>query len=218
MSRSRLIRCIPSNLPTVLALALICAIFASLTATPAYSAEPYLYKIEEDWELVINDPAPAIHSPQLTIYTSPVSDGASKYFQLQLNHAADAWFSGGGFQVAAAVNEEVMDRARSDVQTALASSGDTISWTVVMACLNNEFLYAVKDGNSASWGNFGGPEYLVRIPSGEIQDLTGYQYQNSFDSLDIGFGANRVQSLKLKQVRLFDSAGGVQEITVNQQF
>lgn len=218
MSRSIFARCIPSNLQAALALSLASAIFAGAAATPAYSNEPYLYKIEEDWELVVNDPAPAIHSPQLTIYTSPVSDGVSKYFQLQLNHAADAWFSGGGFQVAAAINEEVMDRARSDVQTALASSGDTISWTVVMACLDNEFLYAVTDGNSASWGSFGGPEYLVRMPSGEIQDLSGYKYQNSVDSLDIGFGGNRVQSLKLKQVRLFDSAGGVQEIAVNQQF
>ena len=177
-----------------------------------------IYKIEEDWSLVVLEPDPAIHCPQVTLFTFPLGDSQSKYFQLQLNHAADEWFSGGGFQVAAVAQEEVVDRARSEVRTPLATNGDTIQWTVVMACINNEFLYAVKNGTSASWGSFGGPDYLVRMPSGDTTSLSGYSYHNSLNGLDVGFGANRVESLKLVRVRLYDTGGGIHTIDVNQSY
>lgn len=177
--------------------------------------EPPIYRVEEDWELVVREPDPGIHSPQVTLFTCPFASGDGQYFQFQLNHAADAWFSGGGFQVAAVVNEDLVDRARSVVETPLSINGDVVQWTVVMAVIDGQFLYAVKDGHAGAWGNFGGPEYLVRMPAGTTQDLSGYSYQNSLGSLDVGFGANRVESLRLKRVRYYDTSGDVDEVLVN---
>jgi hypothetical protein len=82
-----------------------------------------------------------------------------------------------------------------------------------MALINGELLYAVKDGASVDWGNFGGPEYLVRMPAGDVQHLHGYSAQQSIEQTDIGFGANRVSGLNLKRVRFYFLDGTVQEFS-----
>jgi hypothetical protein len=172
-----------------------------------------LYRIEEDWELGLRAPDGATYSPQISLLMMPQADDLGQYFQLQLNFAADAGFSGGGFQVAA-VNEDVhVDSARSLQRSPFLTDGDTVRWTSVMAMIDGELLYAVKNGASIDWGNFGGPEYLVRMQAVGPQSLLGYSAQQSIAQADIGFGANRVSSLQLKSVRFYYLDGSVQEFS-----
>ena len=58
------------------------------------------------------------------------------------------------------------------------------------------------------------PQYLVEMPAQSIQDLSNYSYAQSVASIDIGFGGNRVSSVKLRKVRLFDSNGNVNTVTI----
>ena len=91
-----------------------------LAALPAcVAADSTIYKIEEDWEMVINEPDPANHSPQVTFYTSPSVNLDEVYFQLQMNYAADRDFSGGGFHVASVQSDQILDEARSDTRASL---------------------------------------------------------------------------------------------------
>jgi hypothetical protein len=187
------------------------------TALPVCSAaNPTIWKIEEDWEMVINEPDSAIYSPQVTFFTSP-SALDETYFQLQMNYAADAEFSGGGFHVASVQNEAILDEARSETRSILATDGDHIRWTSVMAVIQDKALFAVRDGLGTEWGNFGGPEYLVRMTPSPVLDLSGYNPQQSLDTVDIGFGANRVQSITLLQVRCFYDDGQMVTVPVNRQ-
>ena len=188
------------------------------TALPAcLAADPTIYKIEEDWEMVINEPDSANYSPQVTFFTSPSANLDEAYFQLQMNYAADAEFSGGGFHVASVQNEAILDEARSETRSILATDGDHIRWTSVMAVIQNKALFAVKNGQGTEWGNFGGPEYLVRMTPSPVSDLSGYNPQQSLDTVDIGFGANRVQSITLLQVRFFYTDGQTVTVPVNRQ-
>lgn len=182
--------------------------FASALGTLANASEPW-GRIEEDWELQLQQPDPATNSPQLSIYLTPDAEQPSHYFQLQLNHAADANFSGGGFRVSAARNDEVIDEARSESRVILNHPEETIRWTNVMASMNGEILFAIKNGTSVSWGEFGGPEYLLRIPAEEISDLRRYTPRRSAADVDVGFGKNRVQALKLLRVRAYRTDGSV---------
>ena len=184
--------------------------------TPCPAQTPSVQMIEEDWEMAINEPDPNSHSPQVTFFTSPCADCDDTYFQLQMNYAADEGFSGGGFHVAAVNKSVIVDEERSDTKVALTTAHDHIRWTNVMALIDHKLYFAVKSGHCNDWGSFGGPEYLVEMPTESI-DLSNYQAQQSLDTVDIGFGGNRVNSVTLRSVILHYSDGTKERLPLNQQ-
>lgn len=178
--------------------------------------EPTVYKVEEDWEVVVNEPDPSNNSPQITFFTSPSYLSEETYFQLQLNyHAADS-YSSGGFHVASVIDDQMVDEARSKTRKNLATNNDVIRWTSVMAVIGNHALFAVRDGQGSEWGSFGGPDYLVRMVPSPVPDLSHYRYQQSLDAVDVGFGKNRVSQITLKAVRMFYTNGHVATAVVDQ--
>ncbi|MFG0263427.1 MAG: hypothetical protein ACF788_13630 [Novipirellula sp. JB048] len=187
------------------------------TAAPGRSAdaeEATILKIEEDWEMSVNEPNPASHAPQVTFFTTPTED-PDRYFQVQFNHAVDTHFSGGGFNVAAVEHERVVDSARSETRAALVVDGGRIRWTHVLADAQGELLFAIKEGHAEEWGEFGGRELLVRLSSDAAVGLSQYHPQKSLDGVDIGLGANRVASITLLEVRVFYDDGRVVAVPVN---
>ena len=191
-------------------------LFIGLAGLPVCAAsEPSIYRIEEDWELVVNEPDAASNSPQVTFSTYPSASVDGSCFQLQMNYAADTVFSAGGFHVAAVKNDDIVDEARSGTRSVLATNGDVIRWTSIMAIIDGDALFAIKDGYGSQWGSFGGPEYLVRMYSSPVADLSGYTAQKSLDAVDIGFGANRVASITLREVRSYYDDGRVKTLVVN---
>jgi hypothetical protein len=185
-----------------------CCPFAS-----AVGAE--IVKVEEVWEMVVSEPDAATYSPQITFFTSPSTEIDANYFQLQLNYAADANFSPGGFHVAAISEDVVVDEARSSTRSILATANDRIRWTSVMAVIGNHLVFAVKDGVGQQWGAFGGPDYLVKITPSAVTNLQGYHPQQSLDAVDVGYGANRLDSITLIEVKCFYDDGRVVTVPVN---
>ncbi|MFK8114415.1 MAG: hypothetical protein AB8B91_19590 [Rubripirellula sp.] len=195
----------------------ICAAITLWLGPVGFAEDRSIFRIEEDWELRINDPDPANFSPQITLFVSPSVNSEVDYFQVQLNYSADSEFSGGGFDVAAVRGGDVADEVRSVTSQALSESNDEIRWTNVMVVVNEKLLFAVKNGSSQVWGEFGGPEYLVEIPEAAYPDLAEYHPQQTLDTVDIGFGANRVDSLTLVRVRVYYTDGKVTTVPVNRQ-
>ncbi len=183
--------------------------------SPSAADQAKVYKVEEDWELKIQHPDPAICSPQVTFFTSPSVNTSNDYFQLQMNYHCDEWFDEGGFHVAAVHDGQTVDEARSATNAPMTLSCDDVRWTSVMAAIDGQLLFAVKNGYSHQWGHFGGPEYLVRIDCEDHSDLSSYHHSQSLDSVDIGFGGNRVTSITLKTVRLYYTDGKMTTIDVN---
>lgn len=193
---------------------LILGAFCLMPTGPAESAEPWV-RIEEDWTLALNEPDSRTHSPQITFYLTPHANQEQTYFQFQLNHAADAEFSGGGFRVDAFQQNESTDRATSLTRAALNVSDDVINWTFVMAVQDQELLFAVKNGQSQSWGAFGGPEYLLRMPANGIENLAHYTPRRSVADVDLGFGRNRIKYLRLERVRAYRKDGTIVSVVTN---
>ncbi|MCM2374985.1 hypothetical protein [Aporhodopirellula aestuarii] len=177
-----------------------------MSNTNIHGAEPWV-KIEEDWELKLFQPDPLSNSPQLNIYLTPDSTHPESYFQLQLNHAAEAGFSAGGLRVSAVENDSPVSEARSLTGALLTHDGDVIRWTSVLMVRNGDFYFAIKNGTSKSWGEFGGPEYLLQVPAGEVQNLSKYSPRQSIGDVDIGFGRNRVKSLSIRRIRAYREDG-----------
>jgi len=185
--------------------------FLGLLARPhaVFADDPVVWKVEEDWELNTFQSDPVIFSPQVTFFSTPDDRDPETYFQLQINYAADDSFSAGGFHVAAYKESTNVDEERSNQQITLSLPSDSLQWTSVMAVVDSQLLFAVKDGVGQEWGGFGGPEYLVRIDGTTASDLDHYSYNNSLANVDIGFGKNRVASIKLNRIRLFYSDGSI---------
>ncbi len=177
--------------------------------------EAAVWKVEEDWQLKTFQPDPSIFSPQVTFFSTPDAAENDSYFQLQMNYEADESFSAGGFHVAAVREGEIVDEERSAQQITLSNPEDEIEWTNVMAVVEGKLLFAVKDGHGQEWGQFGGPEYLVRIEQSSVVNLQNYRFEQSLENVDVGFGKNRVASICLKQVRLFRLDETVETIEVN---
>ncbi|MCC9644247.1 hypothetical protein LOC71_18375 [Rhodopirellula sp. JC740] len=174
-----------------------------------------IYYIEENWELVLGEPDPKINSPQVSFFVYPDSGDESRYFELQLNYAADATYSSGGFRVTAASNDQIVDHERGGNFQNWTVANDRIQWTTVMAVQDSRYLFAIKNGQSSDWGSFGGPDYLVEMPHGSGKRLSNYHPDKSLANVDIGFGANRVDSILLKSVRVIYSDGSQEHVSVN---
>lgn len=191
--------------------------FAAMLCSSATAQESSpVFMVEENWEMKINEPDVKINSPQVAFFLYPDADCADCYFQLQMNYAAEDGYSSGGFRVGAFCQEQAVDDERSQIRQSLAWDGDTIRWTSAMAVFDGKVMMAVKDGFGWQWGTFGGPEYLVEMSDQEIHDLNHYTPEMSTASVDIGFGKNRVASIRLKSVRITLSNGTVRTINLDQ--
>lgn len=185
--------------------------FACFTSSLHTAGAQAIQKIEEDWTLAVHEPDSANHSPQVNLFVSPRDTDGTKYFQLQLNHAADDTFSGGGFQLVAIERETVVEAVRSDSRTAIFASSDRVVWTQRMEVCNGQYSFSIVSGTSGAWGNFGGSKYSVRLPADPSLTLDRYNPRQSFEAADISFGRNRVASLTLHRVRLYFSDGSSKE-------
>ncbi|MCD0463455.1 hypothetical protein [Roseiconus lacunae] len=192
---------------------IVLVVFAN---TAVVAAEPKIFLVEEDWELVINQPEVAINSPQIAFFMYPDSGRDDLYFQLQMNYAAEEGYSSGGFRVGAFSGDHPRDEERSRISETLSWDNDRLRWTSAMAVFNNQLMFAVKDGYGYQWGVFGGPEYLVEMNDEGLVNLANYSAAQSLAAVDIGFGSNRVASIRLKTVRLIRTDGSQQVIQVNE--
>lgn len=194
-------------------LAVSCLLFILFPGL-AVSDEPRIVRVEEEWELEVTTPDPLQYSPQISTWMSPSDSLDNEHFCANFNHAQKVDYSGGGFQTNAYHGNALMDEKVNRGGVKLSSNGEKIKWTQVMAIINQELVFAIKDGTSQSWGDFGGPDSLVRF-STSLSNLNGYRLNKSVEWSGVGFASNRVALLKLAKVRYFTDQGQVLESSVN---
>ncbi len=163
-------------------------------------------KVEEDWELVLNEPSPDVAAPQITCVISPFNNLDSVYATLELNHASLPEFSAGGLQLQVWSGEDWLT-VRDYADTTLSNVGETVTWTRRMSLGGGKLTFQTTNGSSTSWGAFGGSGTFKLSINSLITDLNGYNPDVSQSQSGIGYGSQRVQSLVLKRVRYYDALG-----------
>ena len=171
-------------------------------------------RVEEDWELVVSTPATSSNSPQITCAMSPVGSDDAAYMSFELNHQSQPEYGIGGLHLHAWNGEYLRGSVHSQAEVVCQTADEQVSWTQSMTLSAGTLTYAVSDGSSTTWGAFGTGELQLQV-STDLVNLNGYSIQHSLDSSGVGFGANRVASLKLKRVRYVTDAGVVIEVPVN---
>lgn len=170
-------------------------------------APPQVMRIEEDWQLVLNDPRTAVTAPQFHTVMAPSTSMNGLYFQVTWNYRELESFSDGGLQMQI-WNGETDFASREVGSQPLSVDAETVSWTSRMYTDTARVTFSIINGHSSSWGTFGGESMTVRTAR-PIASLNGYTADTSVANSWITFGSNRVQSLVLRAIRKYDGDGNL---------
>jgi hypothetical protein len=198
-------RCASLFLLILLALAWTSTIFAE--------GESTIVRIEEDWTLNVTSPVQGIVAPQLMTVISPRGDTNSIYAVLTINHRDLPEFAGGGLQLQIWNNKsaEKYTNFSNDAMLNYMEAEETVTWTQTMKIEDGKLIFAILNGHSQTWGQFGGTEDLQASVPTSLTNLNGYSPAVSIKNSGISYAANRVRALTINKVRWITATGQVYE-------
>ena len=170
-------------------------------------------QVEETWELTVGEPNTSRNAPQLTMGMSPSGDFDGKFFVFLVNHRTAPNYVPGGMQVQIWNGEHQCCWRTGPTEGSIDETNDTISWTQRMSIENGAVTFEVRDGQSATWGSFGGQGYLRTSFDTALPDLNLYHPFKSLEESGISYAGNRVTSLTLKHIKWWLANGQVFEYT-----
>lgn len=185
-----------------------------LNACAALHAQSVV-RVEEDWSLQVNEPDEQLNSPQITTAMMPLGPNSTTIFFLDINHGSAPGYSAGGLQLRAEQNGECTESKRLREGEKLNQTSETIRWTQVVIRQNNQLKFGVFSGQSQTWDSFGGTDSLVDLAT-NASNLDAYRPADSLSNSGAVYAGNRIASLKLIRVRLFNDLGQMVEIPINQ--
>ena len=165
-------------------------------------------RVEEDWVLVLNDPSADNAAPQVTCVMSPVGHADGVFATLELNHGTLPEYRAGGLQLQVWNGEDWLT-VRDHADTTLHQSGEVVTFTRKMWLNGGKLNFNVVNGNSSSWGAFGATDNIKLAIASSLSDLNGYSPDLSKSQSGIGYGSQRVQTLKLNKIRYYDGLGNL---------
>ena len=188
-----------------------CLIVVGWATLAAGQTAPHVVQVEEQWELVVATPDPDSSGPQVTTVISPVGNVTGVHAALELNQQSLPEFTPGGLQLQVWTNELPLAYRQFPAPAVMATPGEHVVWTQSLVLSDGKLTFEIRDGQSASWGSFGGQGYLKAAVCTELDSLNQYDPAVSVANSGVGYAANRVQSLVLKGVRVTLSTGEVLE-------
>jgi hypothetical protein len=197
---------------TLLALG-ACFVVAWGVASPGIALD--VTRVEEEWELVLLDPAPMMNAPQVTCFISPTGNLDTLYGALEINQQTMPAYVAGGIQLQVwsgpfpLVHKEIPD------SKVLSTAQERITWKIIMETQGSTLKFQVLAAASSTWGDFSGGDHLMAVINPSIftpvRNLNAYTPTLSVAKSCVGFASNRVQSLALTIVRRIMSNGDVYE-------
>lgn len=188
---------------TVLAVVLI-----ALPAIPAIAVEPIpndVLRVEQDWRVVLEDPESLADSPQFHTVMSPYNHLDSYFAQVVWNYREAPSFTAGGLQLQVWGSDWLMG-AKNVREERLSDAAETVTWTQVLETNGEQVSVQVTNGESTTWGTFGGSHTKVSA-NASVQTLNEYDTGVSVENSWVTLGSNRVQQVEITQVRRYGTNG-----------
>lgn len=178
-------------------------------APPARSIEGVsepVVRVEEDWQLVMNEPDENVDSPQFHTVMSPYDHVDTHYAQVLWNYRETPDYTAGGVQLQS-YDGDYLIRTRSVEYRQLSTSAEAIRWTQSLQTDGATLTFSVFNGTSTTWGSFG--RDMVIDFSASLNDLGGYSPDASASNSCVTYGTNRVDSLSITEVRYYGADGSL---------
>ncbi len=176
----------------------------------AEEVDDSIVRVEEDWELVLNEPNENVESPQFHTVMSPVGNADSFYAQVVWNYRETPDFAFGGVQLQG-WNDDALITSRAVRNTPLSTQAETITWSQVLDLSNGTLNFSVENGQSVTWGHF---DRDMKISSAtNLSNLGSYSPDVSAAQTCITYGSNRVDTLVIREIRYYSESGLVRTDT-----
>ncbi len=187
------------------------AFSGALLVLTAFAGNPVrgddFVRIEEDWQLVVLSPDPDNFAPQITCTISPSADLNWLYGVFDLNLKNVPSYEAGGVQLQIWDHNVPIASRLANTGTLLQISNETVTWTQRMRLDDDGLTFSIENGQSQTWGQFGGGETItVQAPS-YLKNLNGYSSALTIANSGVAYSANRVSSLVLQAVRAYSVSG-----------
>jgi hypothetical protein len=170
-------------------------------------------EVEEEWSLEIGEPNTDANAPQVAMVMSPYSDLEDDYFLFLLNYRTEPDYGPGGVQIQHWIGDAVEDYQSGSDDSELDHPEEVVRWTQVMKINGNgNVTFEIEDGESSSWGGFGGEGRLRHTIETGLTNLNTYRPQISIVESGIGYAGNRVASLTLQRITWTMSNGQKYEL------
>ncbi len=187
---------------------LLAALVAAYCLAEGAAAEPGpVVRIEEDWSIEIGVPDPSENAPQIITVLSPTDSLNGVHVVFELNHATLPEYQAGGMQLQRWHGDQSLDVHNFPNLKALGIENETITYTMTMSLEGNQLKFEVLNGNSSTWGNFGGQGYLKSILPTDLTHLGSYSLNTSVEHSRVGFASHRVKKFVRTQVRYYSIDG-----------
>jgi hypothetical protein len=163
-------------------------------------------RIEEDWQLVIGTPSTNNTCPQVLTSMSPTGVNTDPGLVFKLNYRDQPSYQDGG--LSAQIWQGSQFVSNSDQGSAqLGTPNETITWTQRMSLSGGSLNFKVLSGNSTTWGQFGANDTDLAVnTSSSLSDLSGYSPATSVAKAGATYGADKVTSMTLVQVRYYQGS------------
>lgn len=171
-------------------------------------------RVVEDWKLVVGDPDPNVTAPQVTTAFSPTGTLSGTYAIFNLNHQALETFAPGGMQLQIWTGENARTLRRIRADESFTSPGEEVTWTQEMTLSNNGLRFDIENGQSETWGSFGGGTLSEQVPT-TLTNLNAYNPAVSLSESGVTFARNRVDELVLVRVHLHTSDGTITTVQLD---
>ena len=189
----------------------LCIFLMSGAYCLAIDESAQVVRVEEDWEMVLGTPEPESNAPQVTCVIGPNDNVNSLHAAFALNHRSLPEYAAGGLQLQIWNNETPLQAHNFPNGNVMSQADETVTWTQAMELKEGKLIFEILNGNSATWGQFGGQGYLKALVDTTLSNLNHYSPSVSLNNSGISYASNRVQSLVLKRVRLILSTGEILE-------
>jgi hypothetical protein len=177
--------------------------WGSSASGQAYLSEPVI-RVEEDWQLVLNEPNGDVDSPQLHTVMAPSDSMDASHAQVLWNYRETPGFVTGGVQLQSYSGETLL-RRRSMEYGQLSTTAETITWTQSLTTDGVILAFEVNNGQSSSWGIFG-KDMRIDDTAG-LPDLNSYSSEVSARESGVTYGSNRVDLMVITEVRRYGASG-----------
>ena len=183
------------------ALAAVCFFAGSV------QAQVSIVHVEEDWVVDIGTPDPSEDAPQIITAMSSTQQLADVHCLFELNHRTLPGYHSGGMSLQCWSGDLNLDHGTGPKAGSLHSSGEKITYTTSMKLHDGTITFEVLNGNSSTWGNFGGQGYLKTGVATPYTQFTLYSPETSVKNSRVGFAGHQVNQFYLKEVRYYGPDG-----------
>jgi hypothetical protein len=181
---------------------LACGVWLCEGSQTAQAAAP-ITRIEEDWQIELDQPDPDTIAPQILNVISPTSSLTGKYAIFELNHRTCGDYGPGGVQLQTWDGDALKNFTSPNFYDILATPNETITYTLGMSLQFGLLKFEVKNGSSTTWGNFGGGSALRLWTTTNLSAFSTYDPAKTVENSGIGFASHRVVRFVLKEVRYY---------------